>query len=105
MTLGIFAKTFPRPTVEEVFDAVARHRLRCVQFNFTCAGLPNLPDSIGPESLDRMRRAAEEHRIAIAAISGTFNMIHPDVKQRRGGLRGLGVVASACAGLGAGLVT
>src|SRR5438034_8585041 len=105
MTLGIFAKTFARPTIEEVFDAVAHHRLRCVQFNFASAGLPSLPDAIGLECLERIRRAAEEHRIAIAAISGTFNMIHPDVKQRRGGLRGLGIVASACARLGASLVT
>ncbi len=37
MRLGIFAKTFTRPTVEEVFDAVRAHGLRCVQFNLSCA--------------------------------------------------------------------
>ncbi len=105
MKLGIFAKTFARPTVEEVFDAVARHRLRCVQFNFASAGLPSLPERIEPEQLDRIRDAAEERRIAIAAVSGTFNMIHPEARRRREGLRGLGVVASACARLGASLVT
>jgi sugar phosphate isomerase/epimerase len=105
MQLGIFARTFMRPTVEEVFAAVAKHHLRCVQFNFACAGLPSLPDRIEPELLGRIRKAAAEHRIDIAAVSGTFNMIHPDPKQRRDGLRKLGVVAGACRHLGTSTVT
>jgi sugar phosphate isomerase/epimerase len=105
MPLGIFAKTFARSTVEAVFAAVARHHLRCVQFNFACAGLPSLPDEIGPELAKRIRKSAAEHRLAIGAVSGTFNMIHPDVKLRRDGLRKLGVIAAACEPLGATLVT
>ena len=105
MQLGIFAKTFACPTVEEVFDAVAKHHLRCVQFNFTCAGLPSLPDEIELELAKRIRKSAAERRIAIAAVSGTFNMIHPDVKRRRDGLHKLGVIAAACEPIGATLVT
>lgn len=105
MQLGIFAKTFARPAVEEVFLAVAKHRLRCVQFNFACAGLPSLPERIEPELASRIRKAAAEHRIDIAAVSGTFNMIHPDAKQRRDGLRKLGVIAGACARLETRMVT
>ena len=97
MQLGIFAKTFARPTVEEVFDAVAGHGLRCVQFNFACAGLPSLPDQVEAALLDRVRQAATERRIALAAVSATFNMIHPDPKQRRAGLRQLDVIAGTCA--------
>jgi sugar phosphate isomerase/epimerase len=105
MHLGIFAKTFVRPSVEEVFDAVARLRLHCVQFNFACAGRPSLPDQIEPALAKRIRKAAEERRIAIAAVSGTFNMIHPDAKQRRDGLRKLGIIAAACEPLGGSTVT
>jgi sugar phosphate isomerase/epimerase len=105
MQLGIFAKTFARPTLEEVFAAVAKHRLRCVQFNFASAGLPSLPDRIEPELADRIRKAAAEHRIEIAAVSGTFNMIHPHARQRRDGLRKLGAIAGACARLGTRTVT
>jgi sugar phosphate isomerase/epimerase len=105
MQPGIFAKTFARPTVEEVFAAVARHRLHCVQFNFACAGLPSLPDLIEPELADRIRRSAAEHCINIAAVSGTFNLVHPDGKQRRDGLRKLGVIAGACERLGTRTVT
>ncbi len=46
MRLGIFAKTFSRPTVEGVFDAVKEYALSCVQFNMACAGQPTLPDDI-----------------------------------------------------------
>ena len=105
MTLGIFAKTFARPTVEEVFDGVAHHGLRCVQFNFACAGLPNMPDQINPEMLGRIRRAATERQIAIAAVSGTFNMIHPDKVQPREGIRRLRVLASVCSEIGASTIT
>jgi sugar phosphate isomerase/epimerase len=103
--LGIFAKTFARPTVEEVFDAVAGHGLRCVQFNFACAGLPSLPDQVEAALLDRVRKAAAERRIALAAVSATFNMIHPDPKQRRAGRRQLDVIAGTCSRLDTRLVT
>lgn len=105
MFLGIFAKTFARPKVEEVFAAVARHHLRCVQFNFVSAGLPALPDEIPSDLAARIRKAAAGRRIAIAAVSATFNMIHPDAGSRREGLRRLDVIAQACPRLGAGIAT
>jgi sugar phosphate isomerase/epimerase len=105
MTLGIFAKTFARPTIEEVFDGVAHHGLRRVQFNFACAGLPSMPDRINPEMLDRIRRAATERKIAVAAVSGTFNMIHPDKLQPPEGIRRLRVLASACSEIGTSNIT
>lgn len=105
MRLGIFAKIFPRPAVEDVFAAVARHRLHCAQFNFACAGLPSLPDHVERATADRIRKAAVEHRVEIAAVSGTFNMIHPDPKVRREGLRRLGIIAGACEHLGTNIIT
>jgi sugar phosphate isomerase/epimerase len=105
MMLGLFARTFTRPTVEEVFEAVALHGLRCVQFNFTCAGLPSMPDRINPEMLDRIRRAARARQIGIVAVSGTFNMIHPDKLQSREGIRRLRVLASVCSEIGTSIVT
>jgi len=105
MTLGIFAKTFTRPSVDEVFAAVAKHHLRTVQFNFASAGLPSLPEAIDPALVGCIRKEAVEHRIEIAAVSGTFNMIHPDPKERRDGLRKLSVIAGACAGLGTETIT
>jgi sugar phosphate isomerase/epimerase len=98
--LGIFARTFYRPSVAQYFSAVAQHGLKVVQYNMACAGLPTLPASIPYGLTARIRAAADAHGISIAAISGTFNMIHPDLARRRTGLHGLRHLASACAPLG-----
>lgn len=105
MQPGIFAKTFVRPSLDEVFAAVARHRIHCVQFNFSSAGLPSLPNEVDPAVPDHIRKSAMQHRIEIAAVSGTFNMIHPDASMRRDGLRKLEVIAGSCRLLGTKLVT
>src|SRR6266446_2134298 len=105
MQLGIFARTFPRPTLEETFHAVVEHGLRCVQFNMACAGLSSLPDRIESDVVDRIRKAATTREINIAAVSGTYNMIHPDREQRQVGLQRLRVLVSACKGMGTSVVT
>jgi sugar phosphate isomerase/epimerase len=105
MQLGIFAKTFARPTLEGVFAAVASHGLTCVQFNFACAGLPSLPDEIPSPLADDIQLALGRHGITMAAVSGTFNLIHPDAQVRHDGLRRLRVIASVCHRLGARLIT
>ena len=56
MQIGIFAKTFVRPTLEETLDAVKAHGLGCVQFNMVCAGLPSMPDCIESAHCDTIRR-------------------------------------------------
>jgi sugar phosphate isomerase/epimerase len=105
MRLGIFAKTFARPTVEAVLGAVRVHGLDCVQFNMACAGLPSMPERIDGALCDRVRAAATQRGITLAAVSGTFNMIHPDPARRRAGLDGLRVLAGACNRLGVQVVT
>lgn len=105
MQLGIFAKTFARPTVEEVFDAVAAHRLECVQFNFACAALPSLPEEVELGVLERIRGGAVARKVSLSAISGTCNLIHPDSAQRSDGLQRLRVIISACGYLGTNIVT
>jgi sugar phosphate isomerase/epimerase len=105
MRLGIFAKTFVRPTFDETLDAVGRHGLDCVQFNMTCAGLPALPDKIDPGLCKAIREALAARRIHMAAVSGTFNMIHPVPSIRRDGLNRLRTLAGACEALGTQIVT
>jgi sugar phosphate isomerase/epimerase len=105
MRLGIFAKTFARPTVGEVLGAVRAHGLDCVQFNMACAGLPSMPERIDGALCERVRAAADQRGITLAAVSGTFNMIHPDPAKRRAGLDRLRVLAGACHRLGVPVVT
>jgi sugar phosphate isomerase/epimerase len=105
MQLGIFAKTFVRPSSEETFDAVKANGLNCVQFNFSCAGLPTLPETIAPDLVRRIRSAAECRSLSMPAVSGTCNLVHPDPAQRAEGVRHLQTLIRACPGLGASVVT
>jgi len=103
--LGIFTTTFVRSTLEVTFDAVATSGLHAVQFNLSSAGAASLPDEIAPALVDRVRRAASSRDIEIAAVSGTFNMAHPDATARADGVRRLGVLLAACRPMGASVVT
>ncbi len=100
MQIGIMAGTFVRPTLEETLDAVVSHGIHCVQFSLTCAGAFDMPEHIDAGLCDKIRREMDVRKITMAAISGTFNMIHPDVQKRQDGLRRLRELASACDKLG-----
>ena len=99
MKIGIFAKTFVRPSLEATLDAVRAHELDCVQFNLACAGLPTLPDALEPATVEHIRAALAARGLQMAAISGTFNMAHPDPAERAKPGR-LARPGGACAGLG-----
>jgi sugar phosphate isomerase/epimerase len=103
--IGIFAKTFVRSNLDETLDAVKAHGLDCVQFNLSCAGVPALPDRIDPTLIDYIGAAITDRSITMAAVSGTFNMIDPDVNKRREGLRRLRVLASASKSIGTSVIT
>jgi sugar phosphate isomerase/epimerase len=103
--IGIFAKTFSRPTFEENLDAVCHHRLGVVQYNLACAGLPSLPERTDPLLAQRIGAAAASRGITIAAVSGTFNMIDPLRERRAVGMRRLGRLACTCALLKTKIIT
>lgn len=105
MRLGIFSKTFTRGNFEEVFDAVKNNGLYQMQFNMTCAGMPTLPDYIDTGLADRIRNESINRRLTIAAISGTYNMIHPNQEVRKLGLKRLEVLAGACSRIGTTIIT
>jgi sugar phosphate isomerase/epimerase len=105
MQLGIFAKTFVRPTLEQNLDAILAHGLHVTQFNLACAGLPSLPDAIPEATVDQIRQGSAARDITLAAVSGTYNMIHPNPEERQAGLRRLEGLAAACAGLRTRIIT
>lgn len=105
MILGIFARTFVRPALEGVLDAVAARGLRHVQFNLACAGLPTLPDALDEVAAGRIQTAFATRSLVMSALSATFNLIHPAVEQRSLGLRRLEVLARQAATLGTSLLT
>ena len=103
--IGIFAKTFVRPTLEENLEAVAGHELSVVQYNLACAGLPSLPERIEPSLARQIAAAAASRGITLAAVSGTFNMIDPVRERQDAGMHRLDQLAGACALLGTGIIT
>lgn len=105
MQLGIFSTVFERDTVEEKVDAVRDAGLSCVQFHMQCVGLEPMPEAIPEDVCDRIRVVHKSRGIAIGAVSGTFNMIHPDVSVREDGLRRLAILAGACERMGASIIT
>jgi sugar phosphate isomerase/epimerase len=105
MDIGIFAKTFPRKTLDATLDAVRMHGLKYVQFNMACVGLPSLPEEIHGGLRERIRRAFAVRGLRMAAVSGTFNMIHPDPARRADGLRRLAILVGACRDMGTSIIT
>lgn len=105
MRIGILAKTFDYPTLDETLDAIARHGLSDVQFNMTCVGLPTLPNEIDPALPGQIRAASAARNINMAALSGTFNLIDPDLNRRRDGLRRLRVLAAGARPMGTEIIT
>jgi sugar phosphate isomerase/epimerase len=85
MKIGILAKTFCRPTIEKLFQAIANYGIYSVQFNMSCAGLETFPGKVPSELVQRITDAAGQAKVELAAISGTFNMAHPDPAVRRDG--------------------
>jgi sugar phosphate isomerase/epimerase len=105
MHLGIFAKTFPRPTLEETLDAVAYHGPTHVQFNMSCIGLPTIPDRIDEHLCRWIAQSMRERGLTMAAISGTFNLCDPDESRLQENLRRLDVLAAACRWLDTRIIT
>lgn len=105
MELGVFSKTFERDSLEKVLDAVKHYGFSTMQFNWSCAGLPPMPDKIPTEVVERIQEACETRALTIAAVSGTYNMIHPDQHEREKGLKRLEVMASVCKDIGTSVIT
>ncbi|HTI03302.1 MAG TPA: sugar phosphate isomerase/epimerase [Acidisoma sp.] len=103
--IGIFAKTFPGQTASSVLTAARDAGYGCVQFNLSCCGLPSMPDSLPAELVADIAAASANTGVTIAALSGTYNMIHPDPMVRAQGLARLRVLLSHARAMGTSLVT
>ncbi|WP_010100117.1 sugar phosphate isomerase/epimerase family protein [Verminephrobacter aporrectodeae] len=105
MRLGIFSRTFAGSDPATVLGAAAQAGFTAAQYNMVCSGLAAMPEAIGADVAPRVARAARQTGVEIVAVSGTYNMIHPDRKVRAAGHARLETLARACAGLGTALIT
>ena len=105
MTPGIFSTVFPRGSVDETLAAVTGHGIDAVQFDLESAGPPSLPDVIPAGLPERVLEASRRHGVAIAALSGTFNMAHPDAAVRELNLERFRRLAAIARPMGTAVVT
>lgn len=105
MKLGIFAKTFEGTDPALVLKAVANAGFSSTQYNMACSGLGPMPDEISEGQARSVADAAATAGVEIVAVSGTYNMIHPDLAVRQAGHRRLAVLAERCAAMSTGLIT
>jgi sugar phosphate isomerase/epimerase len=80
--LGIFARTFPRATPEEVAAAVSHAGYPLAHWNFTAIGRSTLAADVDEAQVTAVRRAFDGAGVAIPSVSATFNLIHPDSQLR-----------------------
>jgi sugar phosphate isomerase/epimerase len=103
--LGIFAKTFAGDRPTDVLASVRDAGYRVTQFNMACSGLPSLPSEIPAATALEVGIAARNAGVEIAAVSATYNMIHPDPGVRQRGLGSLAAIAGAAGSMGTRLLT
>jgi sugar phosphate isomerase/epimerase len=103
--IGIFSRTFARPSLEQVLEAVVSHGLSHVHLNLKSAGAPSLPDEIDDDLCTRIRGAFAARSLVMTSISATFNAIHPDRRERDRDTRRACVLIERCRQMGTSVVT
>ncbi len=105
MQLGIFAKTFAGSDPQTVLAAAREAGYATVQYNMACSGLPSLPDAIDSAVAEAVAAASRQTGVGIAALSATYNMIHPDLAVREAGRASFAALAAAAPRIGTRLLT
>src|ERR1700730_7025756 len=104
MYAAIFSRTYAMKNVAEVICAAAVDGYAGIQVNLSSAGLASLPDMVPPGVALQFCQEARARGIRLAALSGTYNMAHPDAKVREASRAGFQNVVSAAREMGAPIV-
>lgn len=102
---AIFSRTYPLTNVSDVLSAVVRDGYHGVQFNLLSAGLASLPDQLPDGVAEQVGAQAKSSGVRLAALSGTYNMVHPDPNARASSRRGFSNVIQAARRMDAPIVT
>jgi sugar phosphate isomerase/epimerase len=105
MTPGIFARTYAAKFPGDLFARIRSDGFSAVQFNLSSAGLASLPPEFPDGKGEELARAALEAGLTICALSGTYNMAHPDAQQRQRDRRGFLNVLRTARAMNVSLVT
>ena len=83
MELGIFSRTYQLIGMDKILAQAAQDGFQTIQFNFSSAGLPSLPKDWPEATVKGVMASAKQSGLTICALSGTYNMAHPDVARRQ----------------------
>jgi sugar phosphate isomerase/epimerase len=103
--IGIFAKTFAGGDPYTVLQQVRAAGFDTAHYNMASSGLASMPDAVSDETVAAIARARTSSGVALAGLSATFNMAHPDQRVRETGLRQLDVLAGTARALHIPLLT
>jgi sugar phosphate isomerase/epimerase len=105
MQIGIFAKTFEGVEPDRVLRQAAAAGYTAVQYNMACSGIGSLPTEISDAAAAAVASAAVRNGVALAAVSATYNMLHPDMTLREQGRAAFAAIAAKARSIGTNLVT
>jgi sugar phosphate isomerase/epimerase len=105
MYTAIFSRTYGMKNVAEVIAAAAIDGYEGIQANLSSAGLASLPDTVPPGVAVQFCQEARTRGIRLAALSGTYNMAHPDANVRKASRVGFHNIVSAAREMGAPVVS
>lgn len=105
MTPGVFARTYAARYPGDLFAQIKRDGFSAVQFNLSSAGLASLPAELPPGIGEMVAKGASDAGVTICALSGTYNMAHPDAEHRKKDRVGFENVLKAARDMGVTLVT
>jgi sugar phosphate isomerase/epimerase len=104
-TLGLLSPEFPSASLAENLDAMAATGAVEVQFDLISAVGETFPAELSPASVEAIREGFRQRKLRLAALSGTYNMIDPDLQARKAGAEGLKRVIALAPKLGTQVVT
>jgi sugar phosphate isomerase/epimerase len=81
--LGVFSRTYQPVGIDQIFARISHDGFQTIQFNFSSAGLPSLPKDWPEATVKEVMASAIQSGLTICALSGTYNMAHPDVARRQ----------------------
>lgn len=93
--IGVMSTEFDGPSLEVVAAQIAAHGITTVQLQLGSVvpdvsssdalllGLDVLGDRISKGLASSCRQVLAAHGITVAAVDGTYNMVHPDAERRR----------------------
>ncbi len=105
MELSIFSRTYHTTDLAETCGLIHADGMRHTQFNLANAGMKTLPDEFDEQRIEAVRFGLKVCGITADALTGTFNLIDPDLDAREAGIGQFGIQCRIAKALGIPIVT